>query len=370
MLHLISSAGFYGAEQVLLELSRAQLSISGQAPTIGVIDNRYNSHTEVLKRAAQYGLATERFPCARRLDLQVVSLIRRYVCDNGVGIVHCHGYKSNFYGFFAARKDARLVATNHNWITSNWRLRAYFLIDLVLIRFFDRIVAVSDVVRDEMIRYGVPGAKIDVIDNGVDVARLDAQVSRDDARKALDLDPAHIVFATVGSLIPEKGLECLIEAFRPVCACHREARLLIVGDGPLRQQLEEQAVRGGLAEKVMFAGYRSDIPRVLAAVDVFVLASRREGLPMVLLEAMAAGKPVIAARVGGIPKAVRELEDGILVNPGSAVELADAMLSLIREPAKACELGRRALERVKDRFSSELMARKYLELYRGLAGGA
>jgi glycosyltransferase involved in cell wall biosynthesis len=365
VLHLISSNGLFGAERVVVELCKA-LKSEGCRPVIGVIRNDYNPHTELAEEALAGGIDHAVFPCRKRLDLGLVRRIGRYLRQEGVDVLHCHGYKANFYGLLASRKRIPTVATNHNWLTSHWRLKVYCLLDALWIRRFDCIVAVSEEIRGGMRRYLIPEGKIRVIDNGIDTGRVRPSVPAEEVKRGLGLNGRCTVVGSIGSLGREKGHVHLLEAAKGVAASRSDAVFLVVGDGPLRGSLQEEAGRLAISDRVIFAGYRTDVKELLSIMDVFVLPSLREGLPMVLLEALAAGKPVVATRVGAVPKVVVHGETGMLLDPGDVEALRRSILYLMDNPLDARKMADAGARKVAEEYSSERMSRAYLRIYNEL----
>jgi glycosyltransferase involved in cell wall biosynthesis len=183
-------------------------------------------------------------------------------------------------------------------------------------------------------------------------------------RKSLDIPEDNIVFISVGRFSAQKNYRLLMESFRKVMKRQSNSTMLMAGDGELRTELENFADEIGLRDKVKFLGLRKDIPALLAASDVFVLSSDWEGLPLVVIEAMAAGKPVVATAVGGVPELVADGVNGILVPPGDATALAHAMLRMASDPVAAQRLGVRGRKIARERFDTTAMARAYENLYR------
>jgi glycosyltransferase involved in cell wall biosynthesis len=172
----------------------------------------------------------------------------------------------------------------------------------------------------------------------------------------------HVVVGTVGRLVEAKAYDLLMEVAAKVCAARADVRFVLVGTGHLERELLKLRDSLGLAERVALLGGRSDIPEILAAVDIYVITSRREGLPITLIEAMMAEKPVVATSVGGIPEVLEDRRDGILVQPGDAQAMADAVLALAADEGSRAALGRRAREKALARYS----ARAVLETLEGL----
>lgn len=366
ILHLISSSGLLGAERVVIELSKGLQVMHNCHPVIGAIKNIYNPHTEIVDEAIGNNINSVVFPCKSQFDIKLIFSIKEFIKNNRIDIVHCHGYKSNLYGLLASQKKIPSVTTNHNWLKSHWKLKVYCFLDNLWIRYFDRIVAVSEEIRDEMIRYKIPEKKIRIIDNGIDVNRFDKTIPDEKLKRELGLNGNCAVIGTIGSLKYEKGHEYLLKAAKEVLESHAAIKFLIVGGGPLRNSLEDEAKNLGIAGNVIFTGYRKDVAELLSVMDIFVLPSVKEGLPMVLLEAMAAKKPIIATRVGAVSKVIRDNETGILVEPGDVSALQRAIGNLLNDTMKTQGLALKGYGRVKKDFSSENMCREYLTLYKEL----
>jgi glycosyltransferase involved in cell wall biosynthesis len=172
----------------------------------------------------------------------------------------------------------------------------------------------------------------------------------------------------VARLQPEKGVENFLRAAARVAAKFPEAHFVVAGDGPLRQELVALSEDLGLRERVRFLGFRSDASELMKSLDVLVVPSLTEGSPLATLEAMAAGVPVVASAVGGIPDQIRHDREGLLVPPGDAAAISDALLTLLRDPARASRLGEAARRRVASRFSHDTMVRRIEDVYRDVLG--
>lgn len=363
ILHLISSVGLFGAERVAVELSKSLKKTYHCEPILGIISNVYNPHEEISEEAVKNDIPYTIFTCRSQLDLQLAFSVREFIKTNRVDILHCHGYKSNFYGLLASKGQVPSVTTNHNWLTARWKLKAYCFLDSLWIRFFDRIVAVSNEVKEGMLKYKIPGKKIRVIDNGISLERFEKRVETRKIKTQLDFEEKTRVIGTVGSLVIEKGHIYLLEAAKQVLDVAKDLKFLIIGDGPLRKALEEKSEELGIKKDVIFMGQRKDIPELLTVMDIFVLPSVKEGLPVALLEAMAAKRPVVATRVGAIPRVIKSQDIGILVEPKDISGLRDALATLIDDSERMNLLAGGGFRRVSMDFSSDEMCKHYLELY-------
>jgi glycosyltransferase involved in cell wall biosynthesis len=237
--------------------------------------------------------------------------------------------------------------------------RGIGILDCVVLSRFDAVVVVSDAVGRRLRSSTLPG-KIVTIDNGIKCAAFGMCEERTpQSRRA----SGSIVVGTVARLSREKGVRYLLDAAADVLAERPDTRFVIAGDGPDRGALLAQSERLGIDHRVSFLGAQSDMAHFYAGIDLFVLPSLTEGMPMALIEAMAAGKPVVATTVGSVPVIVEHLNDGVLVAPGDTAALAEALKLLLRRSDLRATMGRRAQATAEARFSAESMALQYRRLY-------
>jgi glycosyltransferase involved in cell wall biosynthesis len=365
ILHLISSSGFLGAENVVLELSKESAK-QGYWVTIGILENRNNLHMELAERAKEEGIKVQIFPCKGRFDLDTIASIRDFTDREQPNILHSHGYKSNFYAWRAVSgKNIPWIITNHGKRVG-MKLTVYNWLNIFLMKKADKLIAVSREIADEMTKKGIPSTKILVIDNGIDLQRFTNHRKNNDLRESFGLNGNNKIIGTIGSLTEEKGHIHLIEAARQVTDKYTECRFLIVGDGGQRQFLEEKTSRLGLSGRVIFTGSRKEVPEILSMLDAFVLPSLKEGLPMALLEAMASKVPVIASKVGAIPKIIEDGINGMLIPPRDPDAIAKAINTMFSDSTSAKEMALKGFEKVRDHFSSKLMYEKYMTVYNDL----
>lgn len=273
-------------------------------------------------------------------------------------IVHLHTGRATWLGGLAARLLSIPAITTRRMdkpVRHGWRQRVTYG-PLVA-----RVVAVSHAVQEELLAGGVPPDKVSLIHDAVDMQAFESLPDRKVARSSLGSGPDEIVLLVVASLTRRKGLDVLLQALAQ--ARHRHLVLWIAGDGPERGSLEAQAEHLGLSERVRFLGRREDVPDLLAACEIFVLPSRREGLGVAALEAMAARKPVVASRVGGLAEAVVEETTGLLVPPEDPGALARAVDRLAADPQLRIRMGEAGHARVSEGFLASQMVEAYDELY-------
>jgi glycosyltransferase involved in cell wall biosynthesis len=361
VLHLISSAGWYGAENVLVNLAAASRSLGCDA-VAGVLCDARNPHTEVAEQAQARDVPAEIFHCRGRLDLHTIGELRRWLARTCVDVVHTHNYKSDFYAAGALwGRSTGWVATWHTGTDqpeATPSLRAYDAIDRFLLRRADRVVAVSPAIAEGLMEHGVGASRLSIIGNGLDAARFQLP-----HRRWEDAPEGAQVVGIVGRLIREKGPYTLLEAAARIVSQLPRTLFVFVGDGPEREELERTAAQLGLSDHVRFAGVRSAMPEVYASFDAFALPSFSEGMPMTVLEAMAAGLPIVATTVGAVPDLLEPAGCGLLCPSGDAAALAAALLRVLRDNALAKRLGAAAQQRLREGYSAEAMARQYLSLY-------
>ena len=320
-----------------------------------------------LRRRAEEGL--DLIPLAPRaeMDLAAAWRLSRVVRQLQPDILHAHDPHGVAMAALALSmstqpRKPRLVASRRvdfhlaKHALSKWKYRQ--------VRLF---VCASEAIRQILLRDGIPAARAVTVHEGIDV---DAVRAAPPAPLHQDLWLPHEapVVGNIGALVPHKGQRYLVDAAAAVVQRQPDTRFVIAGEGELRSALEAQIKARLLTKHVLLAGFRADVFSVLRALDVFVMSSTTEGLGTSLLDAMACGKPVVAAAVGGIPEVVVDGETGLLVPPRDPDALAHAILRLLDDPALRARMGAAGLARVRDRFTAEAMVARTLQAYARLAG--
>jgi len=359
ILQLRSSAGLYGADRLLVALDDA-LNLYGVPSRLLSINNYRLQRQPLHEHALAHGCDALLLPCRGKLDMRTVAALVAQIDSCRATTLHVHDYKSAFYAWVAARRrpHMKLVTTLHGWVETSTALRLYTRLELSLLHRFDMLAVVSGDQIQRLVQAGIPRSRIRQIDNGITIGS-DAPASSA-LRLELGLGQASRVFAAVGRLAPEKNLPALLDAFAAVAAIEPGARLLLAGDGPEMQPLQAKAVKLGLQGRVLFLGNRPDMERIYPLVDCLLLPSLSEGMPLVALEAMSRGIPVIASAVGSLPSLLAHSDEGQLVPAGDAMALRTAM---IEEAARPPRRDRGAAAYVRAHHSSQAMAASYLELY-------
>jgi glycosyltransferase involved in cell wall biosynthesis len=363
VLQLISSGGYYGAENMLLNLCASQQK-AGCENSLMLFYNVHAPNVEFYERARRRGLSVRMVHCQGRADWRAVRQIEECIQEDGIQLLHTHGYKADLYGYVAARRSGKpIVATCHNWVGGTAALGIYNRLDRMALKRFQRLAAVSDSVAQRLLDSGVSAKKIRTIANGIDVGLFE----RARPLPVFDFEGNKVV-GMVARLDLQKGFEYLLRAARELCAAFPGLKVVIVGEGPDRQAIEHMVQRFGLRSNVILAGQHSDMPGIYAAMDIFVLPSLNEGLPMTILEAMAASRPVIATRVGAIPKVIKDGETGLLVDPGDVDGLRNALARLLLDSDLCRCLGSAGHDWISGNYTSEAMALKYRQMYDEVLG--
>ncbi|RYD02072.1 hypothetical protein N752_26850 [Desulforamulus aquiferis] len=269
-------------------------------------------------------------------DYAATSILIRHLHNTRTSIMHAHSSKGALVGRVAAAiaRTPVVIFTAHNSIFyeewPEWKKRLFASVERFLARFTDRIITVSDALKQELIeREGLQGKHITTIYNGIDVSRFETKNDLMTIRKSMDIPELGPVIGTIARLASQKGLSYFLKAASLLK--DYQVNFLIVGDGPLMEALQKEAVDLGIQNRVTFAGRREDIPEIMSIIDIFVLPSITEGLPLTILEAMAAGKPVVATQVGGIPEAIVQGKTGLMVPPKDPEALAVSLAGLLGE---------------------------------------
>ncbi len=356
MAHLITSLNIGGTERYLLELCRAQKA-------------KYNCRVGFMKAEG---------PVADELRSEAVPVeyvgtaagIYRFLRKHKPRVLHTHLYRANIVGRFvgAAARVPIIISSQHS--IGAWRSPRHSLLDRWSSSFADCIVTDSEAARRVLIdRERIDSNRIRVIhSSAVKPDAMLSALSRDSARAKLGLGVADPVFGCVARLHPAKGVQHLPALARTLARAMPAAKIVVAGDGPLRSDLERRIRGGSLDSMIHLLGWRIDIPDILAALDVFFLPSVEESFPRTILEALAAGCPVVATDVGGVPGIITDGEHGLLVPSGNTEALAESMLRLYNNRDEAQRLAKAGQARVRRHFTLEHMLTEMEALYDELNG--
>ena len=363
ILHLIDSFSVGGAEQLLLNLAQRMDKSRFELHLIGLSTFNRNCLQPQFERTSLpvHVIGTRHF-----YDLRAALWLIRYIKQQRIELVHTHLDYADVLGRVVGALMRRpVVSTLHNQpaqfdqerFDRRWAQQ-------ISARFSNvHLVALSARLRTQFSeQWHIPAHRITAIYNGIALEPYLA-IPPPARHRSVGLP---LVITTIGRLDEQKGQQYLLEAATLVLAQHPQTRFQIVGQGPLKPHLQAQAETLGIADSVTLLGLRHDIPAILAQSDVFVLPSRREGMPLVIVEAMAAARPIVLTNVGGNSELVAHGQHGLLVPPNDSTALATALLRLADDPNLAATLGAAARERAKQHFDIALVVARYAALYEAM----
>lgn len=355
IIHIITSLNFGGAERMLLDLARGFSSEFFEIKVVTVV--RGGSLEEDFKET---GIEVRVFEKRGKVGLGVIWKLWRFLRHEKPDIVHTHLFGGDTWGRIAAilARVPVIISTEHNTnFDEGWVKRK---LKKFLSLFTKKIVAVSEAVKNYSVsRDKIKEKKIAIIANGINLDKFSGIPEKEFG------DPP--VIGVVGRLEEQKGHKYLFEALNLIKII--PWKLWVVGDGSKKNELERLAKDLNLRERIIFLGARKNIPEILSGIDIFAFPSLWEGLGLAALEAAAAGKPIVASRVGGIPEIISDGETGILVEPKNVKSLADGLERVLLGKIDAKEMGARAKKMVQEKFGAEKMAEAYDKLYKELLAG-
>jgi glycosyltransferase involved in cell wall biosynthesis len=365
VLEFICPTGYYGAERWVIALAKGCQSLPNITCELAVTQET-DSPLEVCHHFKALGLTAHELPMRNRFDTTIIKRLARLIEDNGIDVVHTHGYKSDILGLLAARQaGVPAVCTPHGFENAkDWKLKLYLWLGGLTFRHFERVSPLSPQIEQDLkTQYRVPADIIHPILNGVDLSEV-AEV-RDSTEKVAQ---EQYVIGYIGQLISRKNVADLLQAFALLVKERPKAELHIIGDGEERESLTALSETLGIKEKVKFLGFRNDRLKCLRQFDVFAMTSTLEGIPRCLMEAMAMEIPMTAFNIPGVDQLIRHEETGLSCTFGDISGLANLWMRLQDDPSLARKLTTRAREVVDTEFSAKRMAEEYAALFEGITG--
>jgi glycosyltransferase involved in cell wall biosynthesis len=336
ILELRSVRGTGGGPEKTILLGSARTDAARYAITVCYIRDDRDEVFGIDARAASLALDYVEVREKHSFDFGIWPKLRQLVRERQIDIVHAHDYKTNLYALLLARAENVIpLTTLHGYTGDSWKEQLYYAIDRRMIRFFPRAIAVSGQLRDAVVRAGASRDRIVRILNGIDDRAFVREPAREsEARRWLGVPPGAVVIGAVGRVEAQKRFDLLLNAFAELRRRQRalDARLVIAGDGSLLESLRRQRSALDLQDTCLLTGHCEDVARLHHAVDVFVQSSDYEGTPNAVLEAMAFETPIVATDVGGTRELVEHGEHGLVVPPGDAHALANAIEQVLAAP--------------------------------------
>jgi len=356
---LISTGGFYGAERTLLELATF-LRDQGWDSRIVVLEG--NGAGEMTRRAADNGIACQAFVTSGRLGvLPMLRRLRGTLAQESRAVIHSHGYKPDILlAALGVPRRLPCLATCHSWYSTTAKLKALEYLDKRAVRRFDHVVAVSDEIYRDLRASGMPDARVSRIDNAISIPVLDTH-DRNKIRAEWNVAPGEKLVVQIGRLAKSKRNALLLKVVADLPA-DIAVRVVLVGDGEEREALGAYARELKIDGRVIFAGYRRNAPAIMAAADVLAITSNQEGLPIVILEAMAVGCPIITTAVGAIPQVLSGKSAWIIPVDDDAA-LMQALREALGKTSAATDRAAQAKSVFLGSYERDVMGQRYLDLY-------
>lgn len=370
VLHTAINGEIAGGQKVCLQIMEALLEEGHQAIVVSPNEGPF---TELVRKK---GIPVFQIPFEKTYSFHRAFQLARLIKKEKVNLVHTHGMvPGNIQARFAAcLGGVPCISHIHiaNVFNSNPLIRKYqVFLDNWTSKFCYRLIAVSQSTKKSLVDQGIPAERIVVIPNGIDWHEIRARQTREEIISRFNLDTKSRLIGTIGRLCPAKGQEEFLKAAKAVSKKISNAVWFVIGQdmefsGRYETHLRALARKLDLNGRVIFTGYQADPYSLMNALDLFVLASKAEGMPLVILEAMALKKAVIATAVGGVPEVVQNGRTGILIPPGDSEALIQAMLELLRNPKPVLEMGEAGFQRIRNHFSVSGMIRRVRKIYEAL----
>lgn len=361
VLQFICPTGFYGAERWVLALAK-HLDPNKIRCDLVVTTERDNQDLEISRHYKALGLDAYEIPMANKFDLSAVSQLAKLILEKEIDVIHTHGYKSDIIGVLAARKAGiPCVVTPHGFENAkDFKLRLFIWLGCQAMRYAAKVVPLSQQLMDDCKRMGVADSKTLYIQNGVDLSEVEQ--TPPPAREA----DAEKRIGFVGQMISRKNIFDLLDIFDSLHTKHPNTRLVLLGDGDQRAELEVYAKNLSSYSHIEFLGFRDDRLELLKSFDLFVMTSTLEGIPRCLMEATAAEIPVAAYDIAGIDQLIKHNETGLLAPLGDKSQLEAHWETLLFDTESAKRLASAAKKFVYDHYSAQRMANEYTELFEQL----
>lgn len=369
VLHITNSLNYGGLERVVIDICR-NLDPAEFEPMVACI--KWKGPQAALLEEVGIPVVTLKKDDSSFTKYSTFLELRKIILTHKIDVVHTHN-TGPLLEAMAARLTSwsfpKIIHTDHT--RGNWPdKKKYMIFERIASKFVYSMIAVSEEAREKLVQFEhIPANRIEIVDNGIPVDKF--QVSSDvtsDVKAELNIERFEYVIGLCVVLRKQKGIEHLLHALPAILKMYSNLVCVIGGNGPEKDALESLAVELGLMENVRFIGPRDDVERILSIFDLYVLPSEWEGLPLSLLEAMAARRCIVATAVGGVPKALEEGSSGVMVPPGDPAALAEAVVGLLKSPEQRAMFAAEAYRCVKEKYSANVMALAYGKRYKQSLG--
>lgn len=363
VMHIRSTNGFYGAERVITTLL-PNLEENNIQVKLVIIEDYLTHNNELYDVSQNNNIDVILLECNKKIDLISISKLIKLAKNNEIKIIHTHDSKSNIYGWVVAKMlRVPIVKTLHGWTSHTGKMRLYEYIDRVLQKTFNMIILVSPPPKIKLNNQNYI-EKYKYIPNGVDL-NIFNEKKTGFGKAYWGIRPQQFTFGIFARFTKEKGHQNLIEAFAKAFSGTEDVCLLMLGSGPEQNHINKLINHHGMSSKIKVFPFCDHIDQAMHDIDCYVSPSHTEGMPMVLLEAMASGIPIIATKVGAVDSLIGN-GAGLVVPSGDVNALSSALLMAYKNPSELKTMSNSALTRVQNKYSAYLQAKRYIEVYQEL----
>lgn len=365
IMHLIATNFYGGPEKQIVEHLKRLDPSRYHGIIVSFLEG--GAENEILIQAKTVGLKHYGIPMSNRFDVMALWELTRLLRQERVDFLCVHGYKSTVMGWWVGKRSGiPVIAFSRGYTGENKKVAFYEWLERRAIKRVDGIIFVSEGQRKRLEKFGIKGRRNWVVHNAISVNSIGPTDRGKEIFKDFGIPGDEKVVVSAGRLSPEKGHRFLVEAIGMLQESIKNTRFVFCGDGPCRQDLENQSKNLGISDICHFVGFRRDLKEIFQAMDLMVLPSLTEGLPNVVLEAFACSKPVVATRVGGVPEIVEDGVNGVLVLPERPDLLAEAIKDYLADPEKSRMMGEAGYHKVRKDFTLEAQTEKLERIYEGV----
>jgi len=368
VLQFICPSGFYGAEMWILALAK-HLDPQRFRCQLAVTRESNGQNLELYNRFISLGLNAHQIPMKGRFDPRVIRKLCQLIKQKQIEIIHTHGYKSDILGIIAARLTGiKAIGTPHGFENApNRKLQLFIKLGCRALKHFDRVTPLSEELKSDMQRIGISANCLRLIMNGVDLEEVEGE--RNNQSSPIYSNNGEKKIGYLGQIAYRKNVGDLVNAFERLYKGHKNIRLILIGDGPQRKELEERSKNLSSAAKIEFVGFRNDRLRYLKEMDLFSMTSSLEGIPRCMMEAMAMGVPVAAYNIPGVDRLIIQERTGLMAPFGQVEALKECWERLLFDKEFSARIAENGRNHILEKFSAKRMAEEYMKLYEELVSG-
>jgi len=362
VLQFICSTGFYGAERWILALAKHLDKTKVRCDLATTLEDA-SQDLELVKQYKEKCGETFELPMSGRFDLKVINKLVKLIKEREIDIIHTHGYKSDVLGVIAAKRAGiKSIVTPHGFENADdFKLKLFIWLGCKSMKYASKVVPLSRQLCDDARRHDVKESNLVYIQNGVDLSEVEEQ-----RLKPQTIQSKEKRIGFVGQMISRKNIFDILDIFESLNKKHDNLKLILLGDGDQRKELEEYANKLESIGDIEFLGFRDDRLELLQSFDLFVMTSTLEGIPRCLMEATAMGIPVAAYKIAGIDQLITHEESGLLAKLGDKTTLSKYWKQLLFDSNYAEKLANNARKYVNEHYSGQRMANEYLDLFQSM----